>query len=100
MDKKRLDELGMETCPLGVGMGYAPEDIRELEELIELARLGLWAKEHGIPAMRMMVNACTQQGVEVNHEIHGGMMGTELKQLSKVSLLDLMKRALSLLPKE
>lgn len=51
IDEKRLDELDQETCPLGVGMG-SRKDQQEMYELIELARLGLWAEKHAIPALQ------------------------------------------------
>jgi hypothetical protein len=45
----RYDEFGFQKFrELAVGLGMLPEAI---DELLRLARLGLWAEKHGIPAL-------------------------------------------------
>jgi hypothetical protein len=52
MDEKRLDEIAPEAGIMGA---FSFED---MVELIRLARLGLWAEKHGIPAIRWEDKRC------------------------------------------
>jgi hypothetical protein len=56
----------------------------DMEELFRLARLGLWAREHGVPALR---------GVEKLEEYPGEHIQTD-------SAAQIAKPALAALPKE
>lgn len=51
INEKRLDEIEADTRRNGLGRRLDPETIRELAQL---ARLGLWAEKHGIPALKRL----------------------------------------------
>lgn len=53
IDEKRLGEISGPGLMLHISRsGDIPWSADEHAELIRLARLALWAREHGIPAMR------------------------------------------------
>lgn len=52
MDEKRLDELKRLQSGWLIQGSPAHFSPREVDEIIRLAKHGLWAEKHGIPAMR------------------------------------------------
>lgn len=59
IDQKRMFELEMKYC----GEDVSPE-LAELTEVFRLARLGLWAEKHGIPALSTLPPACRSFDIE------------------------------------
>lgn len=69
IDAKRLDELDVAYL---LRMGGASYD--DSEELLELARLGIWAREHGIIALKKTVISANEHGVWINSRTKGSAM--------------------------
>jgi hypothetical protein len=69
MDDKRLEEMekGPYREAIFSGRQFGKTTEHERSELIRLARLGLWAEQRGIPALRY----CEQANTSGLHSVNG-----------------------------
>ena len=68
IDEKRLDDFKCSSRNLYEWFGIAEQV--ECDEVLRLARLGLWAEHHGIPAVKSTLDMRigTQKSIERNME--------------------------------
>jgi hypothetical protein len=107
IDEKRLGELGRHCkAQAYYHIGILPRDApptngaideREWADLIQLARLGLWAREHGVAAMRR--GSKWLDGIK--YDLEASVYSVEDDEFSTVfATRDDLDLALAALPKE
>jgi hypothetical protein len=104
IDEKRLDEI------IQIHWDGLPPNIcirkGELSELIRLARLGLWAEKHGIPAIKLTdenlwfdpVERGACMGCEAN--LHDNCIGKHMQLDGDPCHIQIAHEALAALPKD